>query len=187
MAALAVPPLERAGGLDAAFLFLAGISAAGALAGALVLRGHAREPRDAAAAPWTMRDRRLWTLSLASGLYMVAQVALTGFLVLFLHDERGFSSGSAAAVLAVANALVVVARVARGRWSDKVRARVVPLRWIGSRSSPRSFCPPRHGVAHADVFLRVRRRVTADRAGIRLASAARLLSPAWLRSRRELV
>jgi MFS family permease len=78
-----------------------------------------------------MRDRRLWTLSLASGLYVVAQVALTGFLVLFLHDERGFSSGSAAAVLAVANALGIAARVAAGRWSDKLGARVVPFRRLG--------------------------------------------------------
>ena len=131
VAALAVPPLERAGGLEAAFLFLAGLCAAGALAGALVLRERAREPTEAPAVPWTMRDRRLWTLSLASGLYVVAQVALTGFLVLFLHDERGFSSGSAAAVLAVANALGIAARVAAGRWSDKLGARVVPFRRLG--------------------------------------------------------
>ena len=39
---------------------------------------------------------RLWELSFGSGLYLVAQVAIIGFVVLFLHDERGVSDGAAA-------------------------------------------------------------------------------------------
>jgi sugar phosphate permease len=129
--AVALPPLERTGGLEAAFLFLAALAAAGAVAGALVLRERARDPRPATPSPWSLRDRRLWTLSLAGGLYVVAQTALLSFLVLFLHDERGLSSGAAAGVLAVANVLGIALRVGAGRWSDRLGARVVLLRWIG--------------------------------------------------------
>ena len=41
----------------------------------------------------TLRDRRLVLLCLGSSLYLVAQIAITGFVVLFLHDQRGFSPG----------------------------------------------------------------------------------------------
>ena len=48
----------------------------------------------------TLHDTRLWWLCGGSSLYVAAQIAVTGFVVLFLHDERGFSPGEAAAVLA---------------------------------------------------------------------------------------
>ena len=130
-AALALPLVDRAGVVEAAFLLLAGLCFAGALAGGIVLRDARPEGVEAAAATSSMRDRRLWLLALAGGLYVVAQVALTGFLVLFLHDERGFSTGAAAAVLALVNVLGVVLRVAAGAWSDRARARVALLKWIG--------------------------------------------------------
>ncbi|MGH2996502.1 MAG: MFS transporter, partial [Gaiellaceae bacterium] len=130
VAALALPVLEDAGGLGAAFLFLAGLAFAGALAGALVIRDRAREPVEDAV-PWTLRDRRLWRLSLGSGLYLVAQVALTGFVVLFLHDERGLSNGEAAGVLAALQVVAVGARIGAGRWSDLVGSRLRPLRAVG--------------------------------------------------------
>jgi MFS family permease len=56
---------------------------------------------------------------------------MMGFVVLFLHDERGFSTGEAAAVFAVGQALAAVLRIAVGRWSDVLGSRVRPLRWIG--------------------------------------------------------
>ena len=123
-------------GVRAAFLFLAAICVAGAVAGALVIRDAPGPIRrhDETAAPWTLRDPRLWRVCIGSGLYLVAQVAVIGFVVLFLHDERGFSAGAAGAVLAAAQIGAVVLRVAVGRWSDALRARVVPLRRVGLAS-----------------------------------------------------
>jgi MFS family permease len=54
-----------------------------------------------------------------------------GFVVLYLHDERGFSEAEAAAVLAAIHVTAVALRIAAGRWSDLVGSRVGPLRQIG--------------------------------------------------------
>jgi sugar phosphate permease len=116
-----------------AFLFLAGLCVLGALAGLTVLR-DAGDGIEAEAVPWTLRDGRLLRLCVGSGLYLIAQVALMSFTVLFLHDARGFSTGEAAAVLAVSQGLAVAARIGAGFWSDRLRARVVPLRRVGIAS-----------------------------------------------------
>jgi MFS family permease len=128
VAALALPMLEtpRAG-----LLFVAGFVLAGAIAGALVLRAGTEEHLDTSDVDITLRDRRLWLACWGSGLYLVAQIAMMGFVVLFLHDEHGFSTGEAAAVFAVGQALAAVLRIAVGRWSDVLGARVRPLRTIG--------------------------------------------------------
>lgn len=131
VAAVTLPLL---GGVRESLLFLAAFCFAGALAAALVLREGAHGELDTAKVGRTLRDGRLWQLCFGSGLYLIAQVAIIGFVVLFLHDERGVSTGAAAAVLASSQALAVVARIAAGRWSDRLQARVVPLRRVGLAS-----------------------------------------------------
>lgn len=128
IAALAVPLLEtpRAG-----LLFVAGFVLAGALAGALVLRSGSEEHIEAHDVELTLRDPRLWLAAWGSGIYVVAQVAMMGFVVLFLHDAHGYSTGAAAAVFGAGQALAAVLRIAVGRWSDVLGARVRPLRRIG--------------------------------------------------------
>ncbi|MGZ8716569.1 MAG: MFS transporter, partial [Gaiellaceae bacterium] len=51
--------------------------------------------------------------------------------VLFLHQHRGLSTHSAALALAAMNVLGIGARIGAGRWSDRVRSRIGPLRMIG--------------------------------------------------------
>ena len=127
IAALVLPLL----GLEAAFLFLAATCGTGAVVGSVLIRDPGLPAPATARRDGALTNRRLWRLCAASGLYLVAQVALIGFAVLFLHDERGFSKGRAAAVLAVVQVLAALLRVAVGRWSDALRARVVPLRRVG--------------------------------------------------------
>jgi sugar phosphate permease len=131
IAALALPTVEGAGGVDAAFVFLGGVCVAGALLGAAVLREPARAGPEPPVTGSVLRERRLWLLSLAGGLYVFAQTVLLGFLVLFLHDERGLSTARAAAVLALVQALAVALRIGLGRWSDMIGARIGLLRGIG--------------------------------------------------------
>ena len=128
VAALVLPVLEspRAG-----LLFVAGFVLAGALAGALVLRAGTEEHLEKTDVEITLRDRRLWLACWGSGLYLVAQVAMMGFVVLFLHDEHGFSTGAAAAVFAVGQGLAAALRIGVGHWSDVLGTRVRPLRAIG--------------------------------------------------------
>jgi fucose permease len=131
VAALALPALAAAGGSEAAFLFVAALCAGGALAGEVVLRGHEDTEPDgieASTISRTLRDGRLWRLSLGSGLYLYAQVAVIGFGVLFLHDEHDLSATSAAFVVAAAQVLAVGLRIGVGRWSDLIGKRVRPLR-----------------------------------------------------------
>jgi sugar phosphate permease len=77
-----------------------------------------------------LRDRRIWLLCLASTFYVATQISLLGFVVLFLHDDRGLSTGTAAAVLALLQIGGGIARIVAGRLSDRIHTRVVPLRAI---------------------------------------------------------
>ena len=135
ISALVLPALS----LRSSFVVLAGLCVAGALFGAAAIReaaGFAEddvlEPRGLGA---TLRDRRLWLLCAGSSLYLVAQLAITGFLVLFLHDERGLSDGAAAGVLAGVQVVAVVLRIGGGRWSDRIGSRLRPLRLVGLASA----------------------------------------------------
>jgi MFS family permease len=128
VAALVLPVLETP---KAGLLFIAGLVFAGAVVGALVLRAGTEEHLDARDVEISLHDRRLWLACWGSGLYLVAQVAMMGFVVLFLHDEHGYSTGAAAAVFAVGQGFAAVLRIAVGRWSDVLGSRVRPLRRIG--------------------------------------------------------
>jgi sugar phosphate permease len=130
VAAVALPALAEGPGLRSAFLALAVAVEAAALVGVALLReGDSDELAGRVARP--LRDRGLWLLCGASTLYLATQVSIVGFVVLFLHGERGFSNTGAAGVLAVTQVLGAAARIGVGRWSDRLGARIVLLRWVG--------------------------------------------------------
>jgi sugar phosphate permease len=132
VAALTLPAIASEGGSESAFLFLAALCAAGAVAGGVVLRGReAGEGIEPASVARTLRDGRLWRLCLGSSIYVYSQFAVTGFGVLFLHDEHGFSERDAALVIGAAQVLGAGFRIGAGHWSDVVGGRVVPLRRVG--------------------------------------------------------
>jgi sugar phosphate permease len=133
IAALVLPALA----LRSAFAFLAVLCVAGALFGAIAIRdpGETADAIEARGLGATLRDRRLWLLCGGSSLYLVAQLAITGFLVLFLHDERGLSDAAAAGVLGGVQVVAAVMRIGGGHWSDRMGSRVRPLRLVGLASS----------------------------------------------------
>jgi sugar phosphate permease len=136
IAGLALPALNSAGGIKASFAFLGALCIAAALV-ALVAVREAAKPEVALEAEdveWTLRDRRLWLLSGGSSLYLLGQISLLSFFVLFLHDAHGLSEASAAAGLAVMQVGAIITRISAGRLSDTLRARIRPLRWIGLAS-----------------------------------------------------
>ena len=130
-AAAGLPWLASAGGTRLAFLVLG----CGCLGGALVAATLIREAPAAGAAlgevTRPLRDRNAWLLGIGTGLYLTAQIAITGFLVLFLHEHRGVSAAAAAGLLAGVNVLGIAARIVSGRWSDAIKARLAPIRRIG--------------------------------------------------------
>jgi sugar phosphate permease len=127
--AVALPLLEQHVSLTAAFLGLAIASAVGAVVALALIRVEPAEDHSALARP--LRDRRVWLLCVGSIFFVTTQISLLGFFVLFLHDERGVSTAVAAAALAVTQVLGGISRIALGRWSDRLRMRVAPLRWVG--------------------------------------------------------
>jgi sugar phosphate permease len=132
VAALTLPPIATAGGTEAAFVYLAVLSLAGALAGGAVIRTAGEiDVVEADTVAQTLRDGRLWRLCFGSGIYLYAQVAIIGFGVLFLHDRHGLSERSAALVFAASQVLAVGFRIGGGLWSDVLGSRIVPLRRVG--------------------------------------------------------
>jgi len=132
-AAAALPWLASAGGTRLAFLALAGTCIAGATLALLLMRDPPAAPQQRAPElVKPVRDPRMWLLGGGSALFVVAQASLTGFVVLFLHQHRGVSAHAAAAVLAGVNVLGIGARIGAGRWSDRLRARIRPMRTIGA-------------------------------------------------------
>jgi sugar phosphate permease len=145
LAALTLPALAAGGGLHAALLALAAAVLASAVASAIWIRtppaGPGEAERAAAAetagpepevaepaGPSPVRDRRIWRLGTAGALIVAGQLSLVGYLTLFLHDRRGWSPGSAAAVLAVVQLGGAAVRVLAGRWSDRRGVRIAPMR-----------------------------------------------------------
>jgi sugar phosphate permease len=146
LAALALPALAARGGLRAALLALAAVVMAAAVASAVWIRTPPAEGADASpdaagpagtagvlssaevTAPTPVKDRRIWRLGTAGALIVAGQLSLVGYLTLFLHDQRGWSPGSAAAVLAVVQLGGAAVRVLAGRWSDRRGLRIAPMR-----------------------------------------------------------
>jgi nitrate/nitrite transporter NarK len=132
IAALTLPAIVAASGVEGAFLYLAALTAVGALAGAVVIRTPAEmDVIEADTVGQTLRDGRLWRLCFGSGIYLYAQTAIVGFGVLFLHDRHGLSEQSAALVFAASQLLASGLRVGGGVWSDRLGSRIVPLRRVG--------------------------------------------------------
>jgi nitrate/nitrite transporter NarK len=127
---VSLPHIVNAGGTSWGFAAMGIACLVSSATAALVLR---EGPAAAAAddeTPRPLRDRRIWRMSVGSALVLAPQMCVIGFTVVFLHDHRGLSEGSAAAVLAVMQVLGIAARIGAGRWSDVVGSRLDPLRVI---------------------------------------------------------
>jgi sugar phosphate permease len=128
IAAIALPLLNEHISLRAAFLGLAAGCCIASLVAAVFIRTEPAEDHSVFARP--LRDARIWRICIGSTFYVTTQLSLLGFFVLFLHDHRGVSTAVAAGALAASQVIGGVARIAVGRWSDRLHMRIVPLRWL---------------------------------------------------------
>ena len=126
-----LPVLASAGGTRLAFFFLGGSCITGAVVAAAFIRpGRARVP-EITDVTQPLREPRLWFLGAGTAMYLTAQIGITGFVVLFLHDHRHVSTHGAAALLAGINIVAIGARIGSGQISDRMGTRLRPLRTIG--------------------------------------------------------
>jgi sugar phosphate permease len=126
-----LPLLASAGGTRLAFVFLAAACASGAVIAATFIRTEASAEPELGDVSRPVRDPRMWLLGTSTGLYLVAQIAIISFVVLFLHEHRGVSPHAAALVLVAIYVLAVGARIGSGTISDRLGNRLLPLRTIG--------------------------------------------------------
>jgi sugar phosphate permease len=132
LAGLGLPQVVHTGGVRAAFFLLAAGCLTTALVALVGLRTPSEIPEDPDAPERAdpLRDRRIWLLSAGSALLTCAQSSIVGFTVLYLHSEKGFTTGEAGVVLAAMQVLGVAGRIGAGRWSDRRGERMWPLRAI---------------------------------------------------------
>jgi sugar phosphate permease len=129
-AALALPPLAE-GGSGVAF---AGLGSACLVTAALIwliVRDPARPPQAVtagSASPY--REAYLWRIHAASGLLVIPQFAVAVFAFDYLVNALGWSTTAAGAVLAATQLAGAASRVGAGWWSDRVRARLRPMRLV---------------------------------------------------------
>jgi sugar phosphate permease len=132
VAALALPPIASAWGVQGGLVALACGCFAAAVAGVIGLREAPHVDEELGDVKHPLRDARVWRLSIGSSLILAAQVCILGFAVLFLHGERGLSTAAAGGILALTQLLGALLRILAGRWSDHVRARMRPLRQLST-------------------------------------------------------
>jgi sugar phosphate permease len=131
LGAAVLPVLGSSGGTHLAFLFLAAACVTGAVIAAVFIRGGSAGEPEVGDVTQPLRNPFMWRLGTGTGLFLLAQIGITGFVVLFLHEERGLSKEAAGAVLAGIYVLAVAARIGSGTVSDRLGSRLGPLRTIG--------------------------------------------------------
>ena len=129
--AAVLPVLGSAGGTRVAFIFLGAACLTGAFVAAAFIRAGAGSEPELGDVAQPLHDRFMWLLGTGTGLFLLAQIGITGFVVLFLHEHRGLSKEAAGAVLAGIYVLAVAARIGSGTISDRLGSRLGPLRTIG--------------------------------------------------------
>jgi len=130
--ALVLPTLASSSGVRAAFFALAVNCAAWAALAAVVLRERHVDEEIAEELVSPLRDPRMWLLCGASAFVLAGQLAMMGFVVLFLHDARGLSTAHAAFVLAAVQVGGAAARIAVGRASDRLHRRIPLFRAVAT-------------------------------------------------------
>ncbi len=128
-------PALAASGTRTALTGLAIVLVVAAIAAAALLRPPPTSPSTAANST-PLRDRDIWSLAEASALLVVVQFAFLGFLTLYLHDERGFSAGAAAATLAGSSCSGPLPE------SDSVASRTAVAAGYSRSAGSRSASPP---------------------------------------------
>ncbi len=131
LGAAVLPVLGSSDGTRTAFIFLAAACLTGAVIAAVFIRGASGGELEVGDVTRPLHDPYMWRLGTGTGLFLLAQIGITGFVVLFLHEQRGLSKEAAGAVLAGIYVLAVAARIASGTVSDRLGSRLGPLRAIG--------------------------------------------------------
>ncbi|MFI5430026.1 MFS transporter [Aeromicrobium sp. UC242_57] len=137
LAALLIPNLVDAFDLRTAVLSIAVICGLTALLTAVLIVDPPRPTRAEAADLGQLdnpyrRDDRLWRIHLASMLLVVPQFTVWTFTLVWLIDEKGWSTLAASILVAATQVLGSLGRIAAGTWSDRAGSRLRPMRSVAA-------------------------------------------------------
>jgi MFS family permease len=132
--ALVIPRLAESHGVSVALLFPAIVCAVSAVICGVGVLDPPRPARADAPAEHLANPYRgsavLWRIHAVSVLLVVPQAVVWTFTLVWLMTDRGWSAASAGAMVTLAQVLGAGGRIAAGRWSDLVGARLRPIRTI---------------------------------------------------------
>jgi MFS family permease len=132
--ALVIPRLAESHGVSVALLFPAIVCAVSAVICGVGVLDPPRPARADAPAVHLANPYRgsavLWRIHAVSVLLVVPQAVVWTFTLVWLMTDRGWSAASAGAMVTLAQVLGAGGRIAAGRWSDLVGARLQPIRTI---------------------------------------------------------
>ena len=133
--ALLVPNVVEADGLRTTLLIVAGICAVAAVLSAWLIVDPPRPSRAEAADSGQLnnpyrRDRRLARIHLASALLVVPQFTVWTYMLVWLTDDKGWSTFAASALVAGTQVFGAAGRIGAGWWSDLVGSRLGPMRIV---------------------------------------------------------
>jgi sugar phosphate permease len=135
LAALLVPNVIKGQGLSAMLLLITAICASATVLCAVLIVDPPRPSRREAAElghlenPYT-RDARLWRIHLASTLLVVPQFTVWTYMLVWLIDDKGWSTFAASALVASTQVAGAAGRIGAGWWSDRVGSRLGPMRAV---------------------------------------------------------
>lgn len=119
-------------GLARALMFPATLCAVAAVACAIGVVDPPRRSRSAATGAELSNPYRgskvLWRIHVSSALLMVPQCVLATFMLVWLIVDTDWSIAAAGSLVTVSQLLGAAGRVLAGRWSDRVRSRLRPIR-----------------------------------------------------------
>lgn len=133
--ALLVPNVVKAYDLEATLLLITAICAAATVLCAVLIVDPPRPTRSEAADlghldnPY-VRDSRLWRIHLASALLVIPQFTVWTYMLVWLIDDKGWSTFAASALVASTQVLGAAGRIGAGWWSDRVGSRLGPMRTV---------------------------------------------------------
>jgi MFS family permease len=131
VAAVTIAVVADKHGIDAALWFPAAAAALALVLVLFVVIDPPRAPRavDGAANPYA-GSSFLWRIHGVSVLLVIPQFLVWTFALVWLTDHRGWAPAAAGALVAAAQIVGALGRIAVGQLSDVVRSRMRPLRWV---------------------------------------------------------
>ncbi len=135
LAAFIVPVTAEAQGLRSALLIPAVVCAATTVVVAILVVDPLRPSRAEAAESGHLANpyrgsSRLARIHVASMLLVIPQITVWTYMLVWLIDDRGWSTAAAGALVGSTQLLGAAARIVVGWWSDRVASRLGPMRLV---------------------------------------------------------